>query len=389
MTTDPRKREVAGPVNVTPAAAKAVTLSVKTVEVLGKMISVDAKTAIDDEENCDSSECPVCMEKLYSRDFTGSLKGCSHVFCFSCIHKWSQTENTCPMCKKDFKTISKSIGKKQLAVDIAVATELKKGLTTTTSSNSSSSKKRKSSSVNPKPVNVKVQKRTQAQSLESEAVNRMFGGGGNDLGVLFNSMIRGASAVNMLGGDAAGTGGGPNLMALMALASLMPPGSLPGGMPFPEAGLPGMPFPPPSLFLDMMAGVGGRGGAGNSSPVRGNGTSSDPIELDSDTEADVSTPAAAAAAGSSSSRSSSSSGRGAARAAGAASVVDINAMMMNIFGGGPPPGLMNLLAGGGPPPGLFRGGGGPGCNCPDCVQSRFMQDDDDDDDDEYYYPESD
>jgi len=47
--------------------------------------------------------CSICFDRP-------SIKGvipCDHIFCFPCIMKWSQTENSCPLCKKRFHYISK------------------------------------------------------------------------------------------------------------------------------------------------------------------------------------------------------------------------------------------------------------------------------------------
>jgi hypothetical protein len=35
-----------------------------------------------------------------------TLSGCDHTFCFACIQQWSKTENTCPLCKKRFDSIT-------------------------------------------------------------------------------------------------------------------------------------------------------------------------------------------------------------------------------------------------------------------------------------------
>jgi hypothetical protein len=35
----------------------------------------------------------------------GELDCCAHMFCFSCAKRWSESENTCPLCKQRFKSI--------------------------------------------------------------------------------------------------------------------------------------------------------------------------------------------------------------------------------------------------------------------------------------------
>jgi len=55
--------------------------------------------------------CGICLEKIENR---GILNCCKHCFCFVCIKKWSETSNTCPICKRRFRNISKQInGKSQ------------------------------------------------------------------------------------------------------------------------------------------------------------------------------------------------------------------------------------------------------------------------------------
>ena len=50
------------------------------------------------------TECVICLENPVVR---GKINSCDHVFCFECIQKWAKQENTCPLCKERFKTISK------------------------------------------------------------------------------------------------------------------------------------------------------------------------------------------------------------------------------------------------------------------------------------------
>lgn len=53
--------------------------------------------------------CAICYNQI---ELQGCVDSCGHLFCFSCIHKWSevmpkQTENTCPICKARFFKITK------------------------------------------------------------------------------------------------------------------------------------------------------------------------------------------------------------------------------------------------------------------------------------------
>jgi len=50
------------------------------------------------------AECGICFEKV---ECQGVLDSCNHVFCSDCIRKWAKTENTCPQCKRRFKSITR------------------------------------------------------------------------------------------------------------------------------------------------------------------------------------------------------------------------------------------------------------------------------------------
>jgi len=55
-------------------------------------------------------QCGICMEDIANQ---GLLDSCTHLFCIDCIKKWSESANTCPMCKKRFHKITE----KQLTKD--------------------------------------------------------------------------------------------------------------------------------------------------------------------------------------------------------------------------------------------------------------------------------
>lgn len=59
-----------------------------------------------DSTATETQSCAICMCEP-SRDETSLIDGCSHVFCFGCIGKWSDTENTCPLCKSRFVKITR------------------------------------------------------------------------------------------------------------------------------------------------------------------------------------------------------------------------------------------------------------------------------------------
>lgn len=49
-------------------------------------------------------DCSICLDTIKT---LGRLDCCDHYFCYDCIYKWSQSSNTCPLCKKRFAAISK------------------------------------------------------------------------------------------------------------------------------------------------------------------------------------------------------------------------------------------------------------------------------------------
>jgi len=62
-------------------------------------MSVDASPS-----KVETLECGICLDVIKEQ---GVLNSCKHLFCFSCIEKWSKTSNTCPMCKVRFKHLTK------------------------------------------------------------------------------------------------------------------------------------------------------------------------------------------------------------------------------------------------------------------------------------------
>lgn len=46
-------------------------------------------------------ECSICLEKIY---FPFSIR-CSHTFHESCIERWMNINNSCPMCRKEIMTL--------------------------------------------------------------------------------------------------------------------------------------------------------------------------------------------------------------------------------------------------------------------------------------------
>ena len=105
-------------------------------------------------------ECVICMELLADAPYVGTLPSCKHTFCFTCISSWSNQETTCPLCKAEFKSISKKMGK------IAATKAISAAADTAGDDNKITGRKRKSSSqptVSPKATTVKVAKKSQAE----------------------------------------------------------------------------------------------------------------------------------------------------------------------------------------------------------------------------------
>ncbi len=191
--------------------------------ILGKPLSLEARNKIYAEEKAQEAECAICMEKLYSVDFTGMLKGCSHKFCFNCIHKWSETETTCPMCKMEFREVIKDSGAKQMAVDAAYEAEMS-GEAASIEDGLRKSKRRRASAAkvaNRKkgPVTVKVKKKSQAETHEREMRDR----NGLDVGLLMHALLGGPRR----GGPLGPAGGGGFPLPLFMLAAMFQ--GAPGG----------------------------------------------------------------------------------------------------------------------------------------------------------------
>ena len=51
-------------------------------------------------------QCSICLE-IPSRAEVACISGCAHTFCFQCIEKWAERENTCPLCKIRFTKIER------------------------------------------------------------------------------------------------------------------------------------------------------------------------------------------------------------------------------------------------------------------------------------------
>lgn len=62
--------------------------------------------AVGDEKDGAAFSCCICMCEP-EKEEVSSINGCDHLFCFDCIGKWADRENTCPLCKSRFTSISR------------------------------------------------------------------------------------------------------------------------------------------------------------------------------------------------------------------------------------------------------------------------------------------
>ncbi|XP_025201435.1 E3 ubiquitin-protein ligase Topors isoform X2 [Melanaphis sacchari] len=51
------------------------------------------------------TQCSICLDDLTNKCYSNS---CWHLFCFECLKRWSNSEPTCPLCKKSFSFIHHS-----------------------------------------------------------------------------------------------------------------------------------------------------------------------------------------------------------------------------------------------------------------------------------------
>ncbi|XP_072975002.1 uncharacterized protein [Typha angustifolia] len=53
--------------------------------------------------------CGICLSEEQIGTVQGVLDCCAHYFCFACIMAWSKVESRCPVCKRRFASITKSL----------------------------------------------------------------------------------------------------------------------------------------------------------------------------------------------------------------------------------------------------------------------------------------
>jgi len=71
----------------------------------------DPPTASVEDRNC-----PICLTQPNIADLS-TIDGCKHTFCWDCIEKWSEQENSCPLCKARFTRINRVHKKRKRTKD--------------------------------------------------------------------------------------------------------------------------------------------------------------------------------------------------------------------------------------------------------------------------------
>ncbi len=56
-----------------------------------------------DDDLCDVSECCICNEAVRK---PAIVLECSHIFCEDCLQEWLDRENTCPLCRRQTRSLN-------------------------------------------------------------------------------------------------------------------------------------------------------------------------------------------------------------------------------------------------------------------------------------------
>lgn len=80
-------------------------------------LSSDLKTSssepdLDNKLSPAELTCCICLSEPKESD-RAKINGCTHLFCFECIDKWAERENSCPLCKSRFNRIEYIIKRKR------------------------------------------------------------------------------------------------------------------------------------------------------------------------------------------------------------------------------------------------------------------------------------
>jgi len=63
-------------------------------------------TKKESQTNDESKRCCICLDEPTKPEIS-KLDSCKHIYCFLCIEKWAERENTCPLCKTRFHKIER------------------------------------------------------------------------------------------------------------------------------------------------------------------------------------------------------------------------------------------------------------------------------------------
>ena len=117
MTTRSRKRRPSDLKPPPPGSATSATAAVppsrkrsrKGSATLKKPPPKHAPNVAEEDKKLSPEEntsCCICMCEPEADDLA-LISCCEHRFCFDCIEKWAERENTCPLCKKRFVKIDR------------------------------------------------------------------------------------------------------------------------------------------------------------------------------------------------------------------------------------------------------------------------------------------
>jgi hypothetical protein len=104
--TRSRKRRTTEQISTAQPAAPAQRKRARTKPASLKKPPPETQAADDDKKPAALDSCCICMCDVEPEDLAG-INGCEHKFCFGCIEKWGERENSCPLCKNRFNKIDR------------------------------------------------------------------------------------------------------------------------------------------------------------------------------------------------------------------------------------------------------------------------------------------
>lgn len=108
VSSDGRKRRARSTTITTPRKRAARKKPPPNAKDDSEALEDSKPAAVEDneEEGGGAVSCCICMCEP-EKEEVSSTNGCQHLFCFECIGKWADRENTCPLCKSRFTSISR------------------------------------------------------------------------------------------------------------------------------------------------------------------------------------------------------------------------------------------------------------------------------------------